>query len=97
MTTPHRPRASTVTTNHLRLIASGDLTSPKTITAILINAFGAGDYSACLKGLQSVGIDPQSFIDGLDKVCSCLLLFQATLTSRVTPGDCYPYTGIRYS
>lgn len=82
MTAPNRPRASTITTDHLRLIASGDLTSPKTITTTLISAFGAGDYSACIKGLHSVGIDPQSFVDGLDKVCPHPLLSQTTFTSR---------------
>jgi hypothetical protein len=69
MTTLHRRRASTVTTNHLRLIASGHLTSPGAITATLTDAFGAGDYSAGLKSLHSVGLDPQSFIDGLENVC----------------------------
>lgn len=87
MATPQRPRAGTITTNHLRLIADGDLTSPKIITATLINAFGSGDYSICLKSLHSVGIDPQSFIDGLDKVRSRILPSQITLIGRSIPGD----------
>ncbi|KAF9789530.1 kinase-like domain-containing protein [Thelephora terrestris] len=67
MATPHRPRASTITSNHLRLIASKDLTIPKDITATLTNALESRDYSICLKNLHGIGIDPQSYIDGLDK------------------------------
>jgi hypothetical protein len=69
-----RPRASTITTNSLRLIADGDLISPKVITATLTNALEARDYSTCLKNLQGLGIDPQSFIDGMDKVGSPVLI-----------------------
>lgn len=87
MTTPNRPRAGTITINYLRLIANGDLTSPKAIAATLTNAFGAGDYSICLKSLRSTGIDPQAFIDGLEKVCSDILLSQTTLTNRSILGD----------
>ena len=69
MTTPHRPRAGSATTGCLRLIASGDLTSPQAITTTLTNALEARDYTSCIKNLRTIGIDPQSFIDGLDKVC----------------------------
>ena len=71
--TRNRPRATSVATNsYLRLIASGTLTSPPAITTTLTNALGATDYTDCVKNLHhaDVGIDPQSFIDGLDKVGS---------------------------
>lgn len=79
MATRHRPRASTITVNHLRLIASRDINFPKVITTTLAKALEAGDYSACLKNLHGIGIDPQSYIDGLDKVCPRLSLFLITL------------------
>ena len=70
------------TNSYLRLIASGNLTSPQAITVMLTNAFGARDYTDCDKNLCHVdgGIDPQSFIDGLDKVSSCISSSLATLT-----------------
>ena len=73
MATPHRPRASTITSNYLRAIASRDLTAPREVATTLTNALEARDYSACLKNLHGLGIEPQSFIDGLDKVRSRLL------------------------
>ena len=68
-TTPSPPRASTITADHLRQIANGEFTSPKAIVATLSNALEAKDYSVCLKDLQGIGIEPQLFIDGMDKVC----------------------------
>ena len=41
----------------------------------LTNALEARDYSTCLKNLHGLGIEPQSFIDGLDKVRSRLPLY----------------------
>ena len=82
MMTLNRPRAASVaTSSYLRLIANGNLTSPQAITTTLTNAFGATDYTQCVRNLchADVGIDPQSFIDGLDKVGSrlfpCLAIF----------------------
>lgn len=70
------------TNSYLRLIASGNLTSPQAITMTLTNVFGARDYTDCVKNLCHVdgSIDPQSFIDGLDKVSSCISPPLATLT-----------------
>ena len=80
MEAPRRPRASSAATNsYLRLIASGDLTSPQVITTTLTNALGATDYSDCVENLSHIGIKPQSFIDGLDKVGLRLFLLLATL------------------
>ena len=73
MMTPNRPRATSVATNsYLRLIANGNMTSPQVITTTLTNALGATDYTDCVKRLCHAdgGIDPLSFVDGLDKVCS---------------------------
>jgi len=83
MMTPNRPRATSVATNsYLRLIANGNLTSPQAITTTLTNALGATDYPDCVKNLcrPDVGIHPQSFIDGLDKVGSHIFPSLAPLT-----------------
>ena len=53
--------------NYLRDIANGHLTSPQTINQILIGTLSAADYVECLNNLPSHNIDPQSYIDGLDK------------------------------
>jgi len=65
--------------NYLSSIADGELTSPEAITRTLTNGFAAKDYSDCIKDLPSVDIDPQSFIDGLDKVSSRLFSPSATI------------------
>lgn len=59
---------------YLRLIADGDLASPQEITTMLNKALEATGYSDCVKGLRNFGIDPQSFIDGLDKASFRLFL-----------------------
>ena len=92
-------RASSVATNsYLRLIANGNLTSPQAITTILTNALGATDYTDCVKNLRHVdaGIDPQSFIDGLDKVVSHLLFRPPPFTTSLLLGDRDPFTRVRY-
>lgn len=71
MTTPHRPRAGSAA-SYLRPISDGHLTSPHEITRTLTNALEAKDYFDSIKDLRRVGIDPQSYVDGLDKVCLCL-------------------------
>lgn len=81
MTTSGPPRASSITANHLRQIANGEFTSPKAIAATLSNALKAKDYSVCLKNLQGIGIEPQLFIDGMDKVGSGLS-FPLTILTR---------------
>lgn len=71
MTTPSRiPLSSTA--GFLRSIANGDLTAPQVITRTLTDALAANDYSNCIKNLPSIDIDPQTYIDGLDKVRPCL-------------------------
>ena len=78
MATPHRLRAGS-SASYLRSIADGGLTSPQAITQILTNALNAEDYDECVRDLPSHNIDPQSYIDGLDKVCSGLSLFLTAL------------------
>jgi hypothetical protein len=67
MTTLARHRAAS-TASHLRSIANGDLTVPQVITQKLTDALTADDYSGCIKDLPSINIEPQAYIDGLDKV-----------------------------
>ena len=59
--------------SYLRYIADGDLTSPQKIAQVLANAFCTDGNGECVKDLPGFKIDPQSFIDGLDRVCSCVL------------------------
>jgi len=67
MSIPLRARAGSAA-GYLSLIADGGLTSPQEITRTLTEALGASDYSAYIKDLRSVDIDPQEYIHGLDKV-----------------------------
>ena len=68
MAAPRRSRAGS-SASYLTAIANGDLTSPHAITQILTKALDADDYAECIKDLPSHDINPQSYIDGLDKVC----------------------------
>ena len=82
METHTRPRAaSAATKSGLRLIASGDLTFPGVITETLNNLLEAEDYSDCVKNLQKIDIDQQSYINGLDKVRLCFVLSLAASRS----------------
>ena len=67
MATPPRLRVG-LSAGYLRSIADGDLISPQEITRTLTNVLEAKDYSDYLKDLQSADVNPQSYIDGLDKV-----------------------------
>lgn len=67
MATPSRPRAGS-SARYLSSIANGDLSAPQVITQTLTNALAADDYSDCVEDLPGIGIDPQAYIDGLDKV-----------------------------
>ena len=67
MTAPHHFRAGSAA-GYLHPIADERLRSPQEITTTLTNALGAADYSDCVKDLRRIGIDPKSYIDGLDKV-----------------------------
>ena len=60
--------------SYLGSIASEELTSPQEITRTLSDALTAKDYSSCIKDLKNINIDPQAYIDGLDKVRSRLVL-----------------------
>ena len=95
MATPHRLRAGS-SAGYLRSIADGGLTSPQAITQILTSALNAEDYDKCVRDLRSHNIDPQSYIDGLDKVCSglsyslppsahILLVIRPSISSRQDP------------
>jgi len=72
MTTLSRPRSAS-TASYLRSIADGGLTVPQVITRTLTDALAADDYSDCIKDLSSINIniEPQAYIDGLDKVRPC--------------------------
>lgn len=76
-----RSRSDSSTTS-LRIIASGDLTSPQAVAQLLTDALGADNYSECIKNLPSHNIDPQSYIDGLDKVCHSFFSPLAVLCSH---------------
>ena len=80
MTTPRHFRAGSAA-GYLHPIADGRLRSPQEITTILTNVLGAADYSGCIKDLPRIGIDPQSYIDGLDKVRPCFVSSVVTLHS----------------
>ena len=53
----------------LRKIADWDEES-KDIYQVVATAFAARDYLDCIKNLQASGINPKSYINGLDKVRS---------------------------
>ena len=40
------------------------------IDRVLATAFGAEDYLDCVRNLQARGIDPLSYINSLDRVCT---------------------------
>jgi hypothetical protein len=44
--------------------------NPQTINKLLADAFGAEDYTECIKDLGAHGIRPISYIDSLDRVCT---------------------------
>ena len=67
---------------YLRSIADGSLPSRRAVSQILTNVLNAEDYDKCVRDLCSHKVDPQSFIDGLDKVCSGPSLFLTTLHSH---------------
>ena len=80
MPPPPRPRLRAGSAaRYLGSIADGDLTSPQEITRTLTSALAEKDYSDCIKDLGRVDIAPQSYIDGLDKVCSRSVLFLTVL------------------
>ena len=70
MTALSRPRSAS-TASYLRSIANGDLTAPQVITRTLTDALAADDYSDCIRDLPNINIEPQAYIDGLDKVRPC--------------------------
>ena len=57
----------------LKEIANWDGKS-QDISRVLTAAFGAKDYLDCIKDLRVIGIDPQSYINSLDKVSTQLSL-----------------------
>jgi hypothetical protein len=63
--TTHTASAST----SLMKVANWDGTS-QDINQVVTTAFEAGDYLACVKDLKAHKIDPQSYINSLDKVGS---------------------------
>ena len=69
---PRDPRSGSAA-SYLRSIADGDLTAPQAITQTLSNALAANDYSNCIEDLPGINIDPQAYIDSLDRVRPRLL------------------------
>ncbi|KAF9789522.1 kinase-like domain-containing protein [Thelephora terrestris] len=70
MTTPRLRVDSSA--KYLRAIANGDITAPQEVVELLTKALGAKDYAECVKDLPSHNIDPQSYIDELDKAINIL-------------------------
>ena len=54
-------------------VARWDRSSPG-IKEVLNAAFRAKDYLECIKDLRAKNINPQSYLDNLDVVSSCLIL-----------------------
>lgn len=54
----------------LKRVANWDGKS-QDIYHVLETAFGLQDYLDCIKNLEARGIDPESYINNLDKVCGC--------------------------
>ena len=57
--------------------------SPHDIKQVLNAAFDAKDYSDCIRSLRAQDIDPLSYINSLDKVCSCLVILELSIHSGV--------------
>jgi hypothetical protein len=75
--TPPRRSAS----DHLTLVSENKV-SPQDAQQVLIAAFTAKDYIHCIKNLKERKIDPQAYIDGLDRVSSRpQILMKNTLTA----------------
>ena len=53
----------------LNEVVNWDGKSPN-INRVLATAFGAEDYLDCVRNLQARGIDPLSYINSLDRVCT---------------------------
>ena len=72
---------------HLARISKKEV-PPQDAQGVLTAAFTAHDYIECIENLRRRQIDPQAYIDGLDKVSSRLpILVEIMLTSRPTSGD----------
>ena len=71
-TTPRRSAAVQLT-----LISKNEV-SPQDAEHVLTAAFTAEDYRDCIKGLTGYEIDPQAYIDGLDRVGSRILTFTSS-------------------
>jgi len=54
----------------LHWIVQWDGGPPQEISRVLTEAFGADDYPDCIRDLEGRGIDPQLFINSLDRVSS---------------------------
>jgi hypothetical protein len=61
----------------LRMIANWDRKSPD-INSVLTSAFEADGYPDCIKDLKAQNIDPLSYINSLDTVCSYSILHRHT-------------------
>ena len=65
------PRRST--SIHLSRISQNTV-SPQEAQQVLTDAFTADDYFECLENLTGWKIEPQGYIDGLDRVCASLVI-----------------------
>ena len=76
-TTPRRSAAVQLT-----LISKNEI-SPQDAEHVLTAAFTAEDYSDCIKDLNGCEIDPQAYIDGLDRVSSRMLMFPSSILTFI--------------
>ena len=76
------PRRSAALQSALISDISQGKVSPQDAEHVLTAAFTAEDYSNCIKDLRRCGIDPQAYIEGLDRVGFRTLV---CMTSTLTP------------
>ena len=67
---------------HLTLISQNTV-SPRDAPQVLTDAFAADDYLECMENLTKWEIDPQGYIDGLDRVCSHLSVLTGSTSTAV--------------
>ena len=69
------PTQAVSTSDLLNKVVRGN-GSPHEIKQVLNAAFDAKDYLDCITNLRARNIDPLSYINSLDKVCSCLVIWE---------------------
>ena len=75
--TPHRSASI-----HLSRISQNTVSSQEA-QQVLTDAFTADDYFECLENLTGWEIEPQGYIDGLDRVCARLVILTGNTSITV--------------